>query len=202
MGKRFSDVNRGGELKLALDNLTTYKTNAATRTTKRITGTGTPTRRLQGNVKIYPFSSAKSGTDTVYPSYRVKMSRSLFNGATLPVGAVAPFATTKANNYYDETTTGAVKPPTGFSAARLSTFQSTGTGTYAQSKYTKLYYGKYPGTSYHYPIGRPKAGDQALDERQVKEALIAALNDDLITGVTAPNFRRVSFKDEKMGGLT
>lgn len=200
MGKRFSDVNRGGELKLALDNLTTYKTNAATRTTKRITGTGTPTRRLQTFVKIFPFSTAKSGTDTVYPSYRVKMDTLLATGATTTTPA--PFATTEANNYYDTTITGSVKPPTGFSAARLSTFQSTGNGAYAQSKYTKLYYGKYPGKSYHYPIGRAKAGDQTLDEKQVKEALITALAASLVTGVTAPNFRRISFKDEKMGGLS
>lgn len=200
MTKRFSDVNRGGELKLALDNLTAYKTNAATRTTKRITGTGNPTRRSQVFVKIFPFSVGALAGGTTYESYRVKMNATLATGGTFT--DPAPFATGTANNYYDTDTTGTVKPPTGFSSARLSTFQSTGTGTYAQSKYTKLYYGKYPGRSYHYPIGRAKTGDKGLDEKQVKEALIAALNSSLTTGVTAPNFRRISFKDEKMGGLS
>lgn len=200
MGKRFSDVNRGGELKLALDNLTQYKTNAATRTTKRITGTGTPTRRNQVFVRIMPFSDTKAANETTFPSYRVKVGAHIATNTTI-TGGKAPFAGAKANNYFDITLTGAVKPPTGFSAARLSTFESSAAGTYAQSKFTKLYYIKTPGTSYHYAIGRPIAGPDTLDEQGAKEALIAALASDLTT-VTAPNFRRISFKDEKMGGVS
>jgi hypothetical protein len=200
MGKRFSDINRGGELKLALDNVTQYKTNAATRTTKRITGTGTPTRRSQAFVRIMPFSDSKAANETVFPSYRVKVDV-LVTTAGTKTGGKAQFALGKANNYFEKALTGSVKPPTGFSPAKLSTFESTAAGTYAQSKFTKLYYIKTPGTSYHYAIGRPIAGPDTLDEAGAKEALIAALADDLTTGITPPNFRRISFKDEKMGGL-
>ncbi len=197
MARRFSDINRGGELKVALDNYNTYKTNLSTRTTSRVTGTGTPKRRITVPVAIYPFSVGPLAGGQTYEKYQVKMSKATFDGTGTP----APFGKEKINNYYDSTLTGAVDTPTGFSAARLSLFESTGAAAYKQSKYTKLYYSRTPGISYHYPIGRTTTAPGSLDEKNVKLALAAALADDIRAAPTG-QLRRISFKDEKMGGLS
>lgn len=196
MGKPFSDISRGGELKVALDNYNTYKTNLSTRTTSRVTGAGTPKRRISVPVAIYPFSVGPLAGGQTFEKYVVRMSKAAFAGTGTP----APFGKSKIDNYFDDTLTGTIDPPTGFSAARVSTFESTGAAAYKQSKYTKLYYSRTPGVGYHYPIGRNKSSPATADEKDVKKTLQAALADE-IQAAPSNQVRRVSFKDEKMGGL-
>ncbi len=199
MGKRFTDINRGGELKLALDNITKYRTNVAARTTSRVTGNGTPKRRIMVPVGIFPFSVGALAAGQTFEKYIVKMSQNAFTG-TPPTGGRPPFGKAKIDNYYTNDVDKATSPETGFSPARVSTFESTGPSAYEKSKFTQLYYAKTPGTAYHYPIGRPKADPATMDERNAKKTLLSELSDE-IKAATAGVIRRVSFKDEKMGGL-
>lgn len=194
MSKRYSDIARGGELKTALDNKTAWDLNTnGARKTKRLTG-GTGTKRNLKTVGILPFT-LKADNATMY---LVKMSGKSFD----TTDASTAFGKTKADNYYDATPTDANKfydlPPSGFSAARMSTFHPTGTGTtvqYVQAKATKLYYPKREGVSFHYPIGR-LIETPALDEKETK----AAIRADLLTLLNATPGRSVTFKDEKAGG--
>lgn len=195
MGKRYSDIQRGGELKTALDNKTAWDLNTnGARKTKRLTG-GTGTKRNLKTVGILPFT-LKSDNATMY---LVKMSGKSFDSAD----AATAFGKTKADNYYDATPTGDGKfydsPPTGFSAARMSTFHPTGTGntvTYVQAKATKMYYPKRDGVSFHYPIGRLRTAGGTADEQETKKAIKA----DLIALLNQTPGRSVNFKDEKAGG--
>ena len=193
MGRRYSDIKRGGELKTALDNKTAWDLNTnGARKTKRLTG-GTGTKRNLKTVSVIPFTT--DGDLTPPTRYLVRMTAKSFDTST-----GTAFAKTKADNYYDTTPdASAVKPPSGFRPARMSTFQTTGTGTtinYVQSKVTKLYYPQRLGDAYHYPIGRAKASPQTGDERSTKAALLA----DLVTELNAVAGRSVTFSDEKMGG--
>ena len=195
MGRRYSDIKRGGELKTALDNKTAWDLNTnGARKTKRLTG-GTGTKRDQKTVAILPFSIKPASPPTTY--YLVKMGGKSFT----TTGATA-FGKTKADNYYDSTPTsvaGAKRPPSGFSPARLSTFQSTATGTtidYVQAKATKLYYPKRTGDSFHYPIGRLLSAPDTADEQETKTAITA----DLVTLANAVAGRTFTFRDEKAGG--
>jgi hypothetical protein len=189
MARRFSDVNRGGELKLALDNYNTYKTDAATRQTKRLKG-GTVTNRPRIIVSIYPFSEAPvlAEAEAVYPQFLVRMGQTPTTGEN--------WAGTELAKYSDATPAGAAAAqdaPKGFRAARANAFDPTGTtADYEQSKFTKLYYVKRPGVTFHYPIGRLKSGlgnDETTVKRSIKASLLTALN--------AQAYRRLSFSDER-----
>jgi hypothetical protein len=194
MARRFSDVSRGGELKVAMDNYNKYKTDITTRKSPRITGTGTPKNRLIDNVGVIPFSVAVVGaTPQVYIVGLVRVGAADPDAAG---GGTPDWAKAKMDNYYDPTPPdGAISAPRGFRAARASTFEPSdpdGPGKYTKSKFTGLYYSKRPGTGRQYPIGRAKAAP-SLDEIEVKKAIKA----DLITELNAVNYRRLSFSDER-----
>lgn len=195
MGRRYSDIRRGGELKTALDNKTAWDLNTNNaRKTKRLTG-GTGTKRDQKTVTIIPFSIKPATTAAV--KYLVKIQ-----GKSFTTSGGSAFGKAKADNYYDSTgITNAEKPPSGFSAARMTTFQSTATGTtinYIQAKATKLYYPERKGDRFHYPIGRLTSSPDSGDEKDVKRAILA----DLLTELNAQTGRTITFKDEKAGGTT
>jgi hypothetical protein len=190
MAKRFSDIDRAGELKYAFDNYNAYKTNLATRQTVRVTGTGTPKARNLVKVAVYPFTSAPIAQGTTYEDYQVSMTKASLDG----VSPVPSWGKTEALKYFDDTPANTVvAAPKGFQAARMTTFEPGGAASYVKSKFTKLYYAKRPGTSAHYPIGRLRTAPGTGDEQEAKSALRAALATEL--GTTAG--RRVSFKDER-----
>lgn len=195
MSRRYSDIKRGGELKTALDNKTAWDLNTnGARKTKRLTG-GTGTSRVQKTVTIIPFSIKPATTAAV--KYLVKIQ-----GKSYDTSGGSAFGKAKADNYYDATPEGvgvAEKPPSGFRAARMSTFQKTGTGTvvtYVQAKATKLYYPQRTGDSFHYPIGRLTATPDSADEVDVKKSIRA----DLLSDLNAVAGRSLTFRDEKAGG--
>jgi hypothetical protein len=194
MGRRYTDIRRGGELKTALENKTAYDLNTkGARTTKRLTG-GTGTTRPTEKVGIYPFTRKTGETPVLY---LVRIQKASLD-ATATVG-YDEFA-----KYYDKTPTAAKKlfesPPSGFSAARatISVLKNPEATTfqYKQAKATKLYYPNKESTRRHYPIGRLNTAPDTADEVEVKRALLSTLATNLGNGVT------LTFKDEKAGGLT
>ncbi len=190
MARRFSDIDRAGELKFAFDNYNTYKTNLATRQTVRVAGTGTPKARNLVRVAVYPFTSAPIAGGLTYEDYRVSMTKASLDG----VAPVPSWGKTEALKYFDDTPENTViDAPKGFQAARMSIFEPSGNAVYAKSKFTKLYYPKRSGNSAHYPIGRLRATPGTGDEQEAKAALRAALATAL--GQTAG--RRISFRDER-----
>jgi len=106
------------------------------------------------------------------------------------------WAGTELAKYSDATPAGAAAAtdaPKGFRASRANAFDPTGTtADYQQSKFTKLYYVKRPGVTFHYPIGRLPAS-LANDETTVKRSIKA----DLLTALNAQPYRRLSFSDER-----
>jgi hypothetical protein len=200
MGKPFSDISRGAELKTAQDNYNLYKSDLSSRTTKRVTG-GTGKAKDSLIVGVLPFSETVAALDANAGGVLVKMTKVV--AGTTP--APPTWADTKADNYYDKTPTGTgktfSKPRTGFRAARMTASSlvtpSATTVPYVKSKFTKLYYPKPPRTAKHYAIGRLLSAPATSDEVQTKNAIYV----DLVTQLAAERGRTLTFKDEKMGGI-
>jgi hypothetical protein len=194
MGRRYTDIRRGGELNTALTNKYNYDMNTkGARTTKRLTG-GTGTVRLQEIVGIYPFS--RKG-DKTPPLCLVRIQKASLDDT-------AALGYTEFAKYYDKTPSADGKvfdsPPSGFSPARATVSVLTNpeakTFTYKQAKATKLYYPDKPKTRRHFPIGRLLTAPDTLDEIEVKKAIKGELATQLGAG------KSLNFKDEKAGGLT
>jgi hypothetical protein len=183
MAKRFSDIEKAGVLKLALDNLTKYRADAATRQSSQITGNGTPKNRIQQKVAIVPFYIAVTAVDA--------KAKVIVNASKASVEATDNFGKTALAGYYDATPPdGAGSKPQGFKPSRVRTFNPTvETAKYTKSKYTGLYYAKREGVGYSLPIGQKAPGDS---EETIQRAIKAAMTSDL----NAEPYRRVSFTDE------
>lgn len=190
MGRRFADINRAAELKFAADNYNEYKTNVLTRTSPRITGTGTPKIRRSKAVSIRPFSAAIAPAN-IYLVNRV--TAIIDGGVAIPRTS---FAVATFNNYFDEEpAAGAQEPPKGFRPARANIFVPVAAAapTYVKSKFTGLHYPKTEGSSNSYPIGRNKAGTGTDDEQETKRIIKSAVlgTTQIVAGT------RVSFSDER-----
>lgn len=200
MGKPFSDINRGAELKTAQDNYRIYQTDLSTRTTKRVVG-GSGKAKQTVIVGIIPFSETVKTPATETAGVLVKMGKTIAGATPAP----PTWADNKANNYYDATPAsgGKVfnKARTGFRAARMTASSlvtpSDTTVKYEKSKFTKLYYPKPPRTSKHYPIGRLLSAPGTSDEAQTKNAIYV----ELVSALAGERGRTLTFKDEKMGGI-
>lgn len=187
MAKRFGDIENGGILKLALDNLNKYRAEAATRPSPQITGEGTPKNRIQVKVAVIPF----------YDEITTEMITAKTAYMTVPNGKAAlesaeNFAKSKAEGYYDPSPNDKSRPrEKGFSPSRLRVFNPTSeTAKYTKSKYTGLYYAKREGLGFSLAIGRKVAGDR---EEAVQKTIVG----DLATELNAEPYRRVNFTDEK-----
>ena len=196
MATRFADIKRGGELKKALDNYTTYLKDADSRQTSRFTGAGTPsTRGKSQSIGVRLF-----GTDIAAGSYVLsQVSKAALGAAGANFDTIADVGTGAAKRVeYTVDTDNVVAEPQGFKRpARLSVFKPSGEPSfYKQSKFTKLYYAKQPGKSYSTPFGR-KFNVDGTTERfaQARVELIASLK-----GEAANQFPRVSIREEDYDG--
>jgi len=191
MAKRFRDIKKGGILKLALDNLTKYQADAATRQSPQITGTGTPKNRIRVKVSVTPFytEATPEAVASGAAAYIVGAAKSSLEGTE-------NFAKATIDNYYDTTPKAGAKPrPEGYSPSRCRVFNPTSEiAKYTKSKYTGLYYAKREGVGYSLPIGRKVAGDR---EEAVQAAILGALTAE----INAEPYRRVNFTDEQPPGL-
>ena len=188
MPKRFSDINRGGELKLALDNLNKYRAEALTRTSPRITGTGVPKNRLRSIVSVAPFYMAP-GAAAALKKVQVSQLKGVDTaGENFGKGAVSPYqGEAKASN---------TPKPQGFSPARVRIFEpesEDSVGKYEKSKFTGLYYVKRPGKGFNMPIGKAAADD-------TYEGVTTAISNALASEVNAKAYRRISFQEELIPG--
>ena len=193
MARRFSDIERAGELKYAADNYVKYKTDIASRKSSRITGTGTPRQVKYKKVGVRPFSQAAGGaTPVIYFTKRIISSSK--GGTVIPSSVIGAG---KFDNYYDETPANTTSDaPRGFRAARASIFEATTAAKYEKSKYTGLHYPKKEGKAAHYPIGRSKT--TPLDEVETKKEIAGALVDDLNAVALGA---RLSFSDERAASV-
>lgn len=189
MARRFSDIEQGGIYKLALDNLTKYRADAATRTSPRITGSGTPKNRIQSKVAIIPFY-------TEVTAETLAAAQLIVGAAKTSLEGTENFAKTVLDNYYDGTPNDKAKPaPKGYTPSRCRVFNPTSeTAKYTKSKFTGLYYAKREGIGYSLPIGRKAPGDR-------EEAVQAQILSDLTAEINTEPYRRVNFTDEKPPGL-
>lgn len=183
MARRFSDVENGGVLKLALDNLNKYRAEAATRPSPQITGIGTPKNRVQQRVAIVPFYITVTAVDA--------KAKIIVNASKASVEATDNFGKAALTGYYDATPPeGASSKPLGFKPSRVRTFNPTvAEAKYTKSKYTGLYYGKREGVGFSLPIGQKAPSDS---EESVQKAIKGAITSEL----NAEPYRRVSFTDE------
>ncbi len=187
MGRRFGDIENGGVLKLALDNLNKYRAEAATRPSPQITGTGTPKNRIQLKVGVIPFYSE------VLPEGITSGASQLIVGTgKAALEGTENFGKTVIDGYYDATPKAGAKPaPKGYTPSKCRVFNpSSETAKYTKSKFTGLYYAKREGIGYSLPIGRKVAGDR-------EEAVQAAILTALTAAINAEPYRRVNFIDEK-----
>jgi len=181
MATRYSDVRRGAELNKALTNYAAYLQNASTRPSKRLQG-GTVERTIaKKNVTVRPFSL---DNDTTKPKVLVQAT---VQGLSTSGGLLA-----KLTTRIDETPGTDFRLEGGFSPAKVSYFKPTGTTrTYVQSKITKLFYLKYPGTTYSIPFG-------ALSDTEEFETAKALVKADVLEIDPTLNYRRVSISGEKV----
>ena len=196
MARRFSNIRKGGEYKKALDNYVDYLTNTDNRNTSRFTGAGTPgTRGKSQTVGVRLF-----GADITAGDYVVSTVPERGLGSTGANFDAIPDFGTGADKRAEYTIDPAnvVGEPTGFNRpARLTVFlPSGGASTYAQSKFTKLYYAKKPGSSYTTPFGRKFSATGTTERFADARAQIIAL----LKGDGANQFPRVSIREEDYDG--
>ena len=191
MARRFGDIENGGVLKLALDNLNKYRAEAATRPSPQITGTGTPKNRIQQRVGITPFYPEIDATQ-----FTAKTASFIVGAAKASLVGTENFGKTIIDGYYDATPSDKAKPaPKGYVPSRCRVFNPTSeVAKYTKSKFTGLYYAKREGIGYSLPVGRKVAGDR---EEAVQAAILAALTAE----INAEPYRRVNFTDEKPPSL-
>lgn len=176
MGNRYSDIKKGGELKIALDNYVDYLTNPANRTTKRVTGGSYGgTKGAMIRIGIRPFGVPVAAG--FYVINQVRAEALTTTGANFD--GIADFGS-GTDKRFEKTidVTNIVAAPEGYVPARVSAFKGVGAPTYKQSKVTKLYYLHYPGKTWSCPFGRlmTALGDNELEQtvyNSVKEAVLA-----------------------------
>ena len=184
MAGRFSDIKNAAEYKRALDNYVDYLQNIENRPSKRLQG-GTPGEtKVRQSVVVRPFGAdfgSASGFITTASKDSVERWKDTISQRIL-------IAENQLAN---------AQVRKGFRAARLQIFEpdnSGGTGRqYVQSKITKLYYLKYPGTNYAVPFGATsEAEEQSKGAKDAKNAILKKMQN--------LDYKRVSVRPEKVPG--
>jgi hypothetical protein len=178
MVRRYSQIKRGAEYDLALDNYVTYIRDAATRPTKRLRGGARGARRTTVAAALRPFGmELPAGT---YAAVRASQDSVTGLGSAL---------TTRLFTSGSQLT--GANPISKFTPARISAFRGSGAATYVQSKITKLYYLKYEGDSFSAPFGATgDAEEEQTGARAVRAAVLSVFG--------AADIKRVSFSPEKV----
>lgn len=174
MARRYSNINQGKELKLAQDNLETYR---KTRTTKKTAANPTVgASRPKEDVAVKPFDSKTPDLILVgvVKASLVKLEPKLPGRVKKDAPALA--AGTKIR---------------GFRPARIHYFEpSSNTRTYVKSKLTGLNYLKYPGESYSSPFG-------ALADNEEEASAAALVKTAVIQIAPSKDYRRAWYQSEQ-----
>lgn len=178
MARRYSQIKRGAEYDLALDNYLTYLRAADTRPTKRIQGGVRGARRVTLPAAVRPFGAELSGG--AYLSTRIGQESSQEIGSALSTRVFTQGAQLAAAIRMQK-----------FRPAKVSAFRGTGAAAYVQSKVTKLYYLKYTGDSFSAPFGATSDAEEEL-------AGGTAVKNAIITLFGAADIKRVSISPEKV----
>lgn len=160
MATRYSDINRGAELKKAQEALENYRKN---KTTKKLTG-GTVSRKVaRTTVTVKPFDG-----DYTKPLIVTATQNSSEKLSSLIAGRIDSTASALATGTRIQN----------FRPARIHYFSPDGSNAiYVQSKATSLYYIKYPGQSYSMPFGAQSANEEEkIGSAVVKQAVLAYEN--------------------------
>ena len=178
MARRYSQIKRGAEYEVGLNNYIDYLRLAETRPTKRMQGGVRGARRQTIPAAVRPFGI---DLDANLAAVRVgSESHQELGGAVTAARLVttgAPLATAQRIE--------------GFRPARAAAFRGSGAATYVQSKVTKLYYLKYAGDSFSLPFGATAGTEEEhAGGTAVKAAIIAAFG--------AADVKRVSITPEKV----
>jgi len=178
MARRYSQVKRGAEYEVALDNYVEYLRNATTRPSKRLQGGIRGARRITLPAVVRPF-----GIDlSVAPFVHIRVGQESFQEMTGTV--TGRIFTTGANLALG------VKLDK-FRPAKAAAFRGTGAATYVQSRVTKLYYLKYTGDSFNIPFG-------ATTETEEEYAGSAAVKTAILAAFGAADIKRISITPEKV----
>lgn len=177
MGRRYSQIKRGGEYKAALDKYVDYLQNMDTRPTKRVQGGARGARRKLEIRHVKPFGIETQADEF----YQVRCSAE----SLTDLGAAVGTRLTTAPN------TATIETNKKFRPARFSAFKGSGAATYVQSKVTGLYYLKYEGDSYSLPFGAiSDTEEEAAGSKIVKAAVLTAFG--------AADIKRISFTPERV----
>lgn len=178
MARRYSQIKRGAEYDLALNNYVDYIRNAQTRPTKRLQGGIRGARRQTLPAAVRPFG-AELGAG-VYYSTRIGQESSNEIGSALSTRVFTQGAQLA----------GAIRLQ-GFRPAKVTAFRGSGAAAYVQSKVTKLYYLKYTGDTFGAPFG-------ALSDTEEELAGGTAVKTAILTLFGAADIKRVSISPEKV----
>lgn len=178
MARRFSQIKRGAEYEVALNNYVDYLQNAQTRPSKRLQGGIRGARRITLPAAVRPFGielpagtflETRVGQESNQELSSVVATRLFTSGANLA-------AATRTEK---------------FRPARAAAFRGTGAAAYVQSKVTKLYYLKYTGDSFSIPFG-------ATSDAEEEFAGSTAVKNAIITLFGAADIKRVSITPERV----
>lgn len=179
MARRYSQIKRGAEYDLALNNYVDYLRTADTRPTKRMQGGVRGARRQTIPAALRPFG-VDLGTDTLI-AVRVGLESSQTLGAAITTARLTTDAAAQATAQRVE----------GFRPAKVSAFRGSGAATYQRSKVTKLYYLKYEGDTFNLPFGAlTGAEEEHAGGTIVKAAVLSAFG--------AADIKRISISPEKV----
>jgi hypothetical protein len=174
MGRRYSNINQGTELKRAQEKLAQHRAN---RQTKRSTGGTVGKSKSSVSVAVLPFSTK----DPVLLLARItKASDAVLASALTGRYSKAQLSLDLAQKQFK------------FQAARIHYFQPNGNQpVYVQSKQTGLYYIKYGGENFSAPFGcLTDKEEENFASRQVKNAVLGIH--------TNKEYRRVWIDDERV----
>lgn len=192
MAKRFSNIKKGGEYKKALDSYTTYLTDLGSRTSARVTGSGTPgTRGKSQSAGVRLFASDIAAGKYVL----AKVSEIALSAAGGNFDTIAGFGIGADKRVeYEVDAVDVVGEPEGYATpARLTVFKpGAGASVYKRSKYTGLWYIKYSGKSFSTPFGRKFNVDGTTERFATARAQIIAS----LKGNDAGQFPRISIREE------
>lgn len=178
MARRYSQIKRGAEYDLALDNYITYIKNVDTRPTKRLQGGSRGARRQTRYAAVRPFG-------VEMPAGTFAATRVGEESFTEVGSAVASRLFTSGANL-----TGASRLDK-FRPAKAVGFRGTGAAAYVQSKVTKLFYLKYTGDSFGVPFG-------AISDTEEEYAGSLIVKNAIITLFGAADIKRVSITAERV----
>lgn len=178
MARRYSQIKRGAEYEVGLNNYIDYLRTAETRPTKRMQGGVRGARRQTLPAALRPF-----GVDLGTAPY-VAVRVGLDSSQELAAAVTGRLFTSGAN-------LAAATRIEGFRPAKASAFRGTGAATYVQSKVTKLHYLKYTGDTFNIPFG-------ATAETEEEFAGGTAVKNAILTAFGAADIKRVSITPEKV----